>query len=133
MSIPDQLRDIIGMRSFAQQDPKLEYKREATEAFQLMMESIEDEVSSLMFRVWQAAGGDEKRLRRRWKATEYRKDDVEQFAMDGNSKAAQEAASKSGDREEKPKPIQVQKKTGRNEPCTCGSGKKYKKCCGKNE
>ncbi len=118
----DQLRDIISMRSFAQQDPKLEYKRDATELFEAMMEAIEDDVTSLVFRMTQVAL-DEARLARRWRATEFRKDEVGQFSMapggDGDGRDGEE---------EKPRPIRLQKKPGRNEPCWCKSGKKYKKC-----
>ncbi len=118
----DQLRDIVGMRSFAQQDPKLEYKRDATELFQSMMEAIEEDVMNLVFRMTQVAV-DEERLARRWRATEFRKDEVGQFSMapagDGDGNGAPE---------EKPRPVRVQKRPGRNEPCWCGSGKKYKKC-----
>ncbi len=119
----DQLRDVIGMRGFAQQDPKLEYKRDATMFFQSMMEGIEEDVTGLVFRMTQA-GADEARLARRWKAAEFRKDEVGQFALapagsDGDGAAAEE---------EKPRPVRAQKKPGRNEPCWCRSGKKYKKC-----
>jgi preprotein translocase subunit SecA len=119
----DQLRDVIGMRGFAQQDPKLEYKRDATIFFQSMMEGIEEDVTGLVFRMTQA-GADEARLARRWKAAEFRKDEVGPFALapagsDGDGAAAEE---------EKPRPVRAQKKPGRNEPCWCQSGKKYKKC-----
>jgi preprotein translocase subunit SecA len=117
----DALRDVIGMRSFAQQDPKLEYKRDATELFQATMEGIEDDVSSLVFRMTQVAV-DHERLARRWKATEFRKDEVGQFAMAGGN------GDGAGEEEEKPQPVRVQKRPGRNEPCYCGSGRKYKKC-----
>jgi len=118
----DQLRDIIGMRSFAQQDPKLEYKRDATELFQSMMEAIEEDVTSLVFRMTQVAV-DETRLARRWRPTEFRKDEVGQFSMAPSGNGDGEDAP-----EEKPRPVRVQKRPGRNEPCWCGSGKKYKKC-----
>ncbi len=118
----DQLRDIIGMRSFAQQDPKLEYKREATEMFQLMIEAIDDDVTSLVFRVQEMAVNEE-RLSRRWRGGEARKDEVGQFEMAGNP------AGEGGEGEEsKPRPVVVEKKPGRNEPCWCSSGRKYKKC-----
>ncbi|HEX7900467.1 MAG TPA: preprotein translocase subunit SecA [Planctomycetota bacterium] len=119
----DQLRDVIGMRSFAQQDPKLEYKREATELFQLMIEAIDDDVTGLVFRVQEMAVSEE-RLSRRWRGAETHKDEVGQFASSpaGNGEAAAEGE------EAKPKPIVAEKKPGRNEPCWCGNGKKYKKC-----
>jgi len=121
----DQLRDIVGMRSFAQQDPKLEYKRDATELFQSMMEAIEEDVTGLLYRLTQVAV-DEARLARRWRPTEFRKDEVGQFSMAPSGGG--EGGDGAGDPEEKPKPVRVQKRPGRNEPCWCGSGKKYKKC-----
>ncbi len=119
----DQLRDVIGMRSFAQQDPKLEYKRDATELFQTTMEGVADDVTGLVFKMTQVAV-DQERLARRWRATEFRKDEVGQFAMAGPGGNGDGAAAD----EDKPKPIRVQKKPGRNEPCWCSSGRKYKKC-----
>ena len=120
----DQLRDVIGMRSFAQQDPKLEYKRDATEFFQTMMDGIEDDVTGLVFRLTQVSA-DEERLARRWRATEYRKDEVGQFAMTTSGEGGGGNGAKDDD---KPKPVRALKRPGRNEPCFCGSGKKYKKC-----
>jgi preprotein translocase subunit SecA len=114
----DQLRDIVGMRSFAQQDPKLEYKRDATELFQSMMEAIDEDVTTLVFRMRDAPEG-ETRMANRWQAAEFRKDEVGQFDMS-------EGGSSNG--EEKAIPFRAEKKPGRNEPCWCGNGKKYKKC-----
>jgi preprotein translocase subunit SecA len=71
----DQLRDIVGMRSFAQQDPKLEYKRDATELFQTMMDAIDEDVTTLVFRMSEVPE-DDARFARRWQAAEYRKDEV---------------------------------------------------------
>jgi preprotein translocase subunit SecA len=123
----DQLRDIVGMRSFAQQDPKLEYKRDATELFQTMMEAIDEDVTTLVFRMSEVPE-DEARLARRWQAAEYHKDEVGQFAMSGGGDGNGNGAGAGGDEDEKPQPVRVEKKPGRNEPCWCSSGKKYKKC-----
>jgi preprotein translocase subunit SecA len=122
----DQLRDIIGLRSYAQCDPKIEYKREATASFQGMMEALEDDVTSLMFRM-RRASTDEDRLARRWKAGQESKAEV------GSFEGGQEGGNGGGasEEEEKPKPFVASgPKTGRNDPCPCGSGKKYKKCHG---
>ena len=128
----DQLRDVIGMRSFAQQDPKLEFKRDATELFQTMMDGIEDDVTMLVYRMSDVAV-DTGRMSRRWRATEFRKDEVGQFAMAGPGGGREGDGNGAGDPEARPMPVRVVKKQGRNEPCRCGSGKKYKKCCGRNE
>jgi preprotein translocase subunit SecA len=123
----DQLRDIVGMRSFAQQDPKLEFKRDATELFQTMMEAIDEDVTTLVFRMSEVPE-DEARLARRWQAAEYRKDEVGQFAMAGGDGSGNGNGAGGNGEEEKPQPVRVEKKPGRNEPCWCNSGKKYKKC-----
>ena len=122
----DQLRDIVGMRSFAQQDPKLEFKRDATELFGNMMEAIDEDVTTLVFRMSEVPE-DEAKLARRWQAAEYRKDEVGQFAMAGGESQGNGNGS-SGEEDEKPQPVRVEKKPGRNEQCWCNSGKKYKKC-----
>ena len=122
----DQLRDIVGMRSFAQQDPKLEFKRDATELFQTMMEAIDEDVTTLVFRMSEVPE-DEARLARRWQAAEYHKDEVGQFAMTGGDGNGNGAGGGDGE-DEKPVPVRVEKKPGRNEQCWCSSGKKYKKC-----
>jgi preprotein translocase subunit SecA len=123
----DQLRDIVGMRSFAQQDPKLEYKRDATELFQTMMDAIDDDVTLLVYKMSEVPE-DEARLARRWQAAEYRKDEVGQFAMSGGGGDGNGNGSGGNGEDEKPVPVRVEKKPGRNEPCWCSSGKKYKKC-----
>jgi preprotein translocase subunit SecA len=124
----DQLRDIVGMRSFAQQDPKLEYKRDATELFGTMMDAIDEDVTTLIFRMSEVPE-DEARLARRWQAAEYRKDEVGQFAMSGGGGGESGGSNGGGGgEEEKPVPVVVEKKPGRNEACWCGSAKKYKKC-----
>jgi preprotein translocase subunit SecA len=123
----DQLRDIIGLRSYAQSDPKIEYKREATASFQGMMEALEDDVTSLMFRMRRVSDDDE-RLARRWKAGQESKAEVATFQ--GGDEGAASGGNGEGE-EEKPKPfVSSGPKTGRNDPCPCGSGKKYKKCHG---
>ena len=58
-------------------------------------------------------------FRNRWRATDYRKDEFDAFSAGG-------PAEEEGDG--KPRPVVVQKRPGRNQPCYCGSGKKYKKC-----
>jgi preprotein translocase subunit SecA len=117
----DQLRDIIGLRSYAQADPKLEYKRDATAMFGAMMEAIEEDTTSLLFRMQQVAV-DSERLARRWTQGQESKADVKAFS--GGQEGEGEGE------EDKPKPIVSGPKTGRNEPCPCGSGKKYKRCHG---
>ena len=91
-----------------------------------MMEALEDDVTSLMFRM-RRVSGDEERLARRWKAGQESKAEV------GSFEGGQEGGNGDGQggEEEKPKPfVSSGPKVGRNDPCPCGSGKKYKKCHG---
>ncbi|MDD4775269.1 MAG: preprotein translocase subunit SecA [Syntrophomonas sp.] len=98
----DQLRNGINLRAYAQRDPLVEYKFEAYEAFQDMVHSIKEDVVRYVLRVKVVVKPEEKKM-----------------------------VTNQGDAVEK-KPVQVEKKIGRNDPCPCGSGKKYKKCCGRS-
>ncbi|MCK4294478.1 MAG: preprotein translocase subunit SecA [Planctomycetes bacterium] len=121
----DHLKSSIWTRSFAEKDPKTEYKREGFRMFNDMLESIEDRVTDIVFRVRLEAGA---RARNVWNVSQTSHDEVGQFAMAERQRAAAQAPQGEG----KVKQIKLQKpKVGRNDPCPCGSGKKYKKCCGK--
>jgi len=135
----DDLREGIGLRAYGQRDPLVEYKREAFGLFDLMTQSIKDESVEFIFRVDVVSdekvksvfSGDQKLTHQ------------EASAFDGGLSAGEEAriqdAEVSGSmappmqaREpEVAQPIRREsEKVGRNDPCPCGSGKKYKKCCG---
>jgi len=126
----DQLRSGIGLRSYAQVDPLVAYKREGYELFDEMMNSVDEEVTGLVFRLRLAKSADEELK----ESGVWRVADVvhqEFTAMDRQREAA-EAASRAG--AGKVKTIRRDRpKIGRNDPCWCGSGKKYKKCHGRNE
>ncbi|MDQ7780701.1 MAG: SEC-C metal-binding domain-containing protein, partial [Planctomycetota bacterium] len=118
----EHLRSGIGLRGYAQVDPKVEYKREGFALFDDMIESVKDAVASRILRV--KLGADEQeRLSRRWAPTDFIKRDVSGFSGAGpdGAKGA----------EDKPKPIVALEKTSRNALCPCGSGKKFKRCCGR--
>jgi len=122
----DHMKDSIWTRSFAEKDPKVEYKREGFRMFNELLETIEDRVSDIIFRVRLEAGV---RARSVWNVTRTAHDEVSQFAMTEQQRAAAQAPQG----EQVVKQIKLDKpKVGRNDPCPCGSGKKYKKCCGKN-
>ncbi|MBN2136851.1 MAG: preprotein translocase subunit SecA [Sedimentisphaerales bacterium] len=121
----DHLKNSIWTRSFAEKDPKTEYKREGFRMFEEMLQSIEDRVTDIIFRVRLEAGA---RTRNVWNVSRTSHDEVGQFAMAERQRAAAQAPQG----EQKTKQIKLdQPKVGRNDPCPCGSGKKYKKCCGK--
>jgi preprotein translocase subunit SecA len=109
----DHLKEGIGMRAYAQQNPLLVYKKEGFEMFQSLMERIKEETLGLLFRIQLA---DPDSLQERHAPKEQ---DLVFSGSDGGAPA-------------KKKPVQrTSKKVGRNDPCPCGSGKKYKKCCGR--
>ncbi len=140
----DYLRQGIGLRGYGQRDPLVEYKREAFNLFAHLMDNIRASIVRTIFRVSvapafaQAAQPAGQNLQFKGAS-----DEVEQF---GAAKQMQNsAASAGGDKKEparnasrsdaggevKQKPIVNKSNVGRNNPCPCGSGKKYKKCCGK--
>lgn len=102
----DQLREGIGLRAYGQRDPVIEYKFEGYEMFQDMIKNIQEDTLRYLFRV-------------RIKAAPERREKTYNMSY---------SHSETG---EKSQPIRKQKKIGRNDPCPCGSGKKYKKCCGR--
>ncbi|MHC4085443.1 MAG: preprotein translocase subunit SecA [Planctomycetota bacterium] len=122
----DHLKNSIWMRSMAEKDPKTEYKREGHRMFQEMLGTIEDRVTDIIFKVRLEAGAQARSV---WNVSQTAHDEVGQFAMAERQRAAAQAPQG----EQKVKQIRLESpKVGRNEPCPCGSGKKYKKCCGKN-
>ncbi|MFP4476606.1 MAG: preprotein translocase subunit SecA [Desulfatibacillaceae bacterium] len=107
----DHLKEGIGLRGYAQQNPLVVYKKEGFEMFQDMIERVKEETVALLYRIQLA-----------------RPEDVEELRPD-----EQQMNLSHGGQGEKPgkKPVKrEEKKVGRNAPCPCGSGKKYKKCCG---
>jgi preprotein translocase subunit SecA len=108
----DHLKEGIGLRGYAQRNPKEEYKREAYGLFMEMMGRIRQEVIEKIFRIQLA-----------------REDDVER--MEAQQRRQRLAFNRAGAGDQSPRPVSRQeKKVGRNDPCPCGSGLKYKKCCG---
>ncbi|TFG77142.1 MAG: preprotein translocase subunit SecA [Thermodesulfobacteriales bacterium] len=111
----DHLREGIGLRGYAQQNPLHEYKKEGFSMFGSLMDRLSNDVCEKLFRVQPASETDIERLEKRRRAEQQR-----MVLSRGES-----------EEEEKKKPVRRQeKKVGRNDPCPCGSGKKYKKCHG---
>ena len=108
----DHLKEGIGLRGYAQQNPLIVYKKEGFELFQDMIERIKEETLGILFRV---------QLAEPEKIEEIRKPQQQPMFFSGSEP---EQAKK--------KPVvRSKKKVGRNDPCPCGSGKKFKKCCGR--
>jgi len=131
----DHLKGGIGLRGYAQLDPKVEYTREARKLFDQMESSVRKEVTDLILRL--QLGGDEGDSGDIWGGgRESRPDSAAPArragpAAGGDIRRQQEAAIAGTEAGERPAPIRVAKGVGRNDPCPCGSGKKYKKCCGR--
>ena len=130
----DYLRQGIGLRSYAAKNPKQEYKREAFALFSSLLESIQLDVIKVLSRVQFLSDEDVKRVeeeRRQSDAVEYQHDQA--TSMQSQAKEADSAASGDAEgAEEIPAQPYVREgqKVGRNDPCPCGSGKKYKRCHG---
>ena len=102
----DQLREGIGLQAYGQRDPKVEYKMAAYDMFNEMLESIQQDTVRLLFHV----------------RVEQKVEREQVAKVTGTNK------DESGPR----KPVQrAERKIYPNDPCPCGSGKKYKQCCGK--
>jgi len=119
----DMLKTGIGLRAYGQKDPLLEYKKEAFQMFAEMVDRVDEEALSLIYKL-QVRGKEEQARRRE---PERRLQAIHQEAAGmGYSTTNQAEEVAPG----KSKPVKVGQKVGRNDPCPCGSGKKYKKCCG---
>jgi len=115
----DSLREGIGLRAYGQRDPLVEYKREAFGMFSEMIAGIEDDSTEAIFKL-QAKAPERFRGAFSALAKEEVHPEAEKFQGSSDEKVVMHD------------PIQSSHpKVGRNDPCPCGSGKKYKKCCGR--
>ena len=102
----DHIKEGIGLRGYAQRDPLVEYKKEAFELFEEMSRNIVSDILTRLFKI--------------------------QIKEESSVKIAPKQHINRSDGDRPHEPIKKPHKIGRNDPCPCGSGKKYKKCCGKN-
>ena len=129
LSTMDHLRHGIHLRGYAQKNPKQEYKRESFTLFQELLDSIKRDTIRVLSHVQvrrEDPAEEEARLRREAQALAERM----QFQHAEASALAAEAADEEGDVAVAAAPVRTEPKIGRNEPCPCGSGKKYKHCHG---
>ena len=120
----DYLRQGIGLRGYAQKNPKQEYKQEAFLMFSEMLDQIKHDTISMLARIRIQNEQDIQRMEEQRRAEQ---------SMDFN-KSENSSLFKQSDNKKKNNSspfIRSEKKVGRNDPCPCGSGKKYKHCCGK--
>jgi len=131
----DHLRQGIGLRSYAQKNPKQEYKREAFEMFGTMLEQVKHDTISILTRIRIQGEQDlDDTAERRRAAEAMRFQHAEASALAGGPPqgAGQQPLAASAPRPEPVAPfVREGRKVGRNEPCPCGSGKKFKLCHGK--
>jgi len=121
----DILRSSVGLRGYGQKDPKLEYQREGFELFEEMRASVAEEATGLIFRVKIADEAD------RMSAWSGQQAVHSEFDAYDRSREEAVAASHAGGPAE---PFRRKEpKIGRNDPCPCGSGRKYKKCCARRQ
>ncbi len=110
----DHLREGIGLRGYGQKDPLQEYRREGYDMFMAMIQRFREEAMSLLLRIRPMRERETEELEAR------------------RRKQQQHMSYGHGDGDDKPKTVKRKgQKVGRNDPCPCGSGKKYKKCCGR--
>jgi preprotein translocase subunit SecA len=107
----DYLKEGIGLRGYGQQDPLVAYKREGHEMFQQMIGHIKDEAVRMLYHI---------QVEREEQVQEMRKEQEDQPMYFGPPEGTPKTQA-----------VRKEGKVGRNDPCPCGSGKKYKKCCGK--
>jgi preprotein translocase subunit SecA len=128
----DALKSGIGLRSYANEDPKVAYKREGYSLFEEMLQSIQEQVTDYVLRIEVAR--DEDAEKRRQELFGGSREIKESAPGIGEGSAAMDSAANRSQSQEKPKPFKRNvPKVGRNDPCPCGSGKKYKHCHGAAE
>jgi len=131
----DSLRNAIRLRAYGQRDPLIEYKAEAFSMFEDLMVNIKTEVCHNIFRSASSLMAFDQFLRNLPQKTEHGSVSAYEAGggagRPGQSKAS-EMVSEAAEAVEKARPVRTGPKVGRNDPCPCGSGRKYKQCCGKN-
>ena len=135
LSALDHLRQGIHLRGYAQKNPKQEYKREAFELFSGMLDRVRDEVIRLLMTVRvqtqeQVEQAEQEAAQQHMQNVQYQHADFDEAAeAEAQAAPAAQPAQPVGDH---PGTVRnLRPKVGRNDPCPCGSGKKYKQCHGK--
>ena len=124
----DELRHSVQNASYEQKDPLLIYKLESFNLFSKMLLKVNREVLAILTKGYLPVRGGADNEQAMQQQRERQRVDVNKLHASRMQAAAQAGQ---GDKT-KPMPVKVEKKVGRNDPCPCGSGKKYKQCHGKN-
>ena len=119
----DELKNGIGLRAYGQKDPVVQYRLEGADMFDDMIEALKDDVAKIMLNIQKK----EENVKRTETAeiTGAGLEDTAINLVDGTVKPKEGGLNKTV--------VNTEPKVGRNDPCPCGSGKKYKNCCGKNQ
>ena len=116
----DHLKEGIGLRGYGQKNPLNEYKREAFNLFGSLIETVKQQTVSNLMRVRVMREDEVERLEEERRRRQEEQQRRSQLGGDNENQSAQ--------------PVRREgEKIGRNAPCPCGSGKKYKRCCGKEQ
>ncbi|RDE22799.1 preprotein translocase subunit SecA [Motiliproteus coralliicola] len=126
----DHLRQGIHLRGYAQKNPKQEYKRESFELFQELLANIKQDVVRIICHVQVRQPEEVEEIERQRREAMERQQMEFQHAQ-ANAMGGEEQEQPSEGAEPSQPFVREDRKVGRNEPCPCGSGKKYKQCCGK--
>ncbi len=124
----DHLRSDVMLRQFGQRDPLMEFKKEAFDLFNELSIDLKTTIAQNLFK-FELMPVDTSQLRA---ILSQMKMESERSLVEGFDQRPQPSSSQS-EQQEKNEPIHVEKRPGRNDMCSCGSGKKYKKCCGAKE
>jgi preprotein translocase subunit SecA len=132
----DSLRYSIGLRAHGQRDPLIEYKAEAYKVFEELMVSIKSEICHNIFRSASSLMAFENFMRNVPQRTTHQSASAFGGGAAGADAArgapkASDVVSEAAEAVERARPVRSGPKVGRNDPCPCGSGKKYKQCCGR--
>ena len=118
----DELKNGIGLRAYGQKDPVVQYRIEGFDMFDEMINDIKDEVTKILLHIQKKEGVTRKETAQ---ITNASLEDTAINLVDGNLSEKEGGMNKTV--------VNKEPKVGRNDPCRCGSGKKYKNCCGKNQ
>jgi len=126
----DSLRNSIGLRAYGQRDPLIEYKAEAFKSFEELMVNIKTEICHNIFRSASSLMVFEQFLRNLSRQQTIHAQSTGE--LENQAARPSDVVSEASEAIAKAKPVRTGPKVGRNDPCPCRSGKKYKQCCGKN-
>jgi preprotein translocase subunit SecA len=128
----DSLRTSIGLRAYGQRDPLIEYKKEGFSQFEELMVNVKTEICHGIFRSASSLKAFEEFLRKLPRRAQHQETSAFGGGAPSPESEGADMVSEAAAEVEKVKPLRTGPKVGRNDPCPCGSRRKYKHCCGRN-